>query len=1438
MHHIGILFWVAQTEAVVPVAHDGMRDVVGGLQWYHVLGSILLLFSVIFILFRYQKLSYKDFNKQSEIETNVKETRHYFLILGVFLPILEIFIEYFRIRLQSELWMTVTLGILAELTYFVSGRSKFLQKNILIVFSLFFCMMLGLYFYKTLFAPFELITFAQLLITIFFSYAVFRTSAQYYTFMAGTIILFGSLLLTDFLPFITNVIYLYSVIVIFILNYVWRLGVSNSRERLLFANNIVHKGNSLILGTNRFGHVSFCSENIIKILGYKPEEVMGNGFWELTEDPEFMGTDYSEKYVEDKLYTRKLKCANGNYRYIQWIDKKYNDDLFVGIGQDVTEQVLFQEKYKNIVENATDIIYEADSEGNFIFFNDVAMHMLGYHYDELFGKHFSFIIREDYKMPVAMFYSNPDPDKHYFDVMEFPIIGKDGTEHWVSQKVTIKRNEKGHIVNFTAIVRDITAIKKTEFENAARLLKARKFNEVITHLTTSKVGDDESLEGIIDNILVETARALKVDRISIWYTDKGKIICSNRYTLEDDSFGNGDELHEAEHPEYFHAISRGETVIANNVCEYETTASFCTTHDNDLKSLLDVPIFSNGLMVGLVCCEMVYSYTEWDTEEINFARSIAEIISVTTETQKRRAAENAIKQSELNFRLINESIKDDFWLYDNLNQRYVYHSPNSIGIYGVDPEFFYQGKHHEMIKIHPEDQKKYNQIKEVFKDEDSYELEYRIIMADGSVKWIQEKSSAVRNEQGRLRLSAGVSSDITLRKVAENKLIESENTFRLLNETIDDVFWLYDLVEKKIIYISHSCVNVLGVSQQDFYETSNYWTNYIFEEDKPDIIKAHEDIEKCGYFEVDYRIRTEQGVKWIHEKSFGIKDEHGRYVKSSGISSDITQKKETEIQLKQLSIVAEKTTNGILIANETGHTLWANQGYLKLMGITLEELVGNRPRDLFNPNDKQLSSEIDNLYGKNFTKEIEVLTNHKQKKWIEINNTSILDEKNNIVQQIEIVTDITEKVENRKKLLQYSEDLEYQSVLQKKIINAVTHDELADKTLRFIKEQTQGCIRILLLNVDGKSTNLSGYLLAKDQLTKIQMVAEELIGIEEIRNGKTFIQKDLRAENHQLSHSYEKLEEGVISFVKLPIMSNGTLIGLLGISLDRVFDMTENQIRNLESFSVLVSVAMQQISLRQELFDKNKDTIDSLNYAQNIQNTILPEIKLMTNTFRDVCLYFRPRDIVSGDFYWAKEFGGLSFLAVADCTGHGVPGSFLTLIGNKLLEQIVTMEKLTDPSQILARLDEQLYFSLNSKENDIIRDGMEISFCVIDSKQKKLSHAGAGLGLLCFRNEEEIYLKGQRKSIGDYRYNDFAFVTNEMTYNEEDTFYMATDGFQDQLGGSAYKRFSKKRTIELLKSISGMKPEDREAYLDEQMTTFIGHYPQTDDITVLGFKLI
>lgn len=251
---------------------------------------------------------------------------------------------------------------------------------------------------------------------------------------------------------------------------------------------------------------------------------------------------------------------------------------------------------------------------------------------------------------------------------------------------------------------------------------------------------------------------------------------------------------------------------------------------------------------------------------------------------------------------------------------------------------------------------------------------------------------------------------------------ESEGNFRQLNETIEDVFLLFDVINQKYIYVSPSCKKVLGAEQSYFYEQNTFVRDYLFEEDHNINLVIDEQIKNQNSSEVEYRIKTEDGSeKWIYQKSFGIRNEAGELIRISGVCSDITERKIIQSEVKQLSLVAERITNGVLIADIEGRILWANQSYLDMMEVELSQIIGKRPRDLFNPRNKDIQNEIDVINGYNFSLELEVDTFKKNQKWIEVLNTAIKDDDGNLIQQIEVVIDISER-KKAESLLKESEE--------------------------------------------------------------------------------------------------------------------------------------------------------------------------------------------------------------------------------------------------------------------------------------------------------------------------------------------------------------------------------------------------------------------------------
>jgi serine phosphatase RsbU (regulator of sigma subunit) len=256
-----------------------------------------------------------------------------------------------------------------------------------------------------------------------------------------------------------------------------------------------------------------------------------------------------------------------------------------------------------------------------------------------------------------------------------------------------------------------------------------------------------------------------------------------------------------------------------------------------------------------------------------------------------------------------------------------------------------------------------------------------------------------------------------------------------------------------------------------------------------------------------------------------------------------------------------------------------------------------------------------------------------------------------------------------------------------------------------------------------------------------------------------------------------------------------------------------------------------------ELELRNKNITDSLNYAQRIQEALLPSEEYFRNHFEDSFIFFKPKDIVSGDFYWIGEKGDKVFIAAADCTGHGVPGALMSMIGLEIIEKTINEANIETPSKILAVLNKGLEKTFSREKNigTIIRDGMDIGLCVIDKKNNKLIYSGAFFPLYLIRNNSLIEIKGDKIIIG-MNTEGISYTDHELDLMEDDILYIFSDGYVDQFGGSENKKFMYRRFRYLLLTIHKFPVNDQKSILDENIKTWIGRNGQIDDIMVIGFR--
>ena len=265
-------------------------------------------------------------------------------------------------------------------------------------------------------------------------------------------------------------------------------------------------------------------------------------------------------------------------------------------------------------------------------------------------------------------------------------------------------------------------------------------------------------------------------------------------------------------------------------------------------------------------------------------------------------------------------------------------------------------------------------------------------------------------------------------------------------------------------------------------------------------------------------------------------------------------------------------------------------------------------------------------------------------------------------------------------------------------------------------------------------------------------------------------------------------------------------------------------------------------TLLQEKITKQRDSIvDSLNYAKYIQRSLLPDVKKMENYFGENLIYSMPKDIVGGDFYWFKTFGEKAILIAADCTGHGVPGGFITMLGSLLIETS-TGENIKSPEIILSDLNRGLVTLLKQEEEDSIQDGMDLAICLIDREQKTIKFSGSRNGIYIIHNDGNISnFSGDSVPVGGVyskRHNplDREYEMHEINLKENDWVFMYSDGFYDQFGGPKNKSMGSSRFKNYLKeAVLTQKTTSYE--MNQFFNEWKGTHEQIDDVLVIGFKL-
>ncbi len=541
------------------------------------------------------------------------------------------------------------------------------------------------------------------------------------------------------------------------------------------------------------------------------------------------------------------------------------------------------------------------------------------------------------------------------------------------------------------------------------------------------------------------------------------------------------------------------------------------------------------------------------------------------------------------------------------------------------------------------------------------------------------------------------------------------------------------------------------------------------------------------------------------------------------------QLNEINKQLEKLSIVAREIENSVMIMDYTGRFEWVNDAFLRLYGYSFQELINKYGNNLIGysqyPNIKQALIECVNKKSP-YSYETTITNKYNEQVWTHTTLSPILDKNGNVIKIIAIDSDISKLKSIEKQLIDQNGEIQFQKQLLEK-----ANSEL--EKLSIAASETDNTV--IIMDKDTNFLWINQSLKKKYEGEFEDISAKNLFNSSFNPNIKKFVTKCLSEKKTVIYDSETQLKSGKTYWTQTtltPILDEiGEVKNLVAIDSDITkLKKAEEKIKT-QSLEIENSFV--------ELERKNRLISSSIEYAKKIQDAFLPSQQEFKKIFSDSFIFFKPRDIVSGDFYWTYTYKNLQFVALVDCTGHGVPGAFMSIIATTLLNEIVCEKKTFDPSRVLTQLNHGIVSSLHQQESESTQDdGMDIVFCAYNTESKKIKiSATSKMSLIC-----------DNKGIKNVNYDIFSiggafsarknalFSETEFDLSDNSQLFLYSDGYYDQFGGSENKKFMTEQFEKLLYSIYELPIDKQIAEIEDSFNKWKGKNKQIDDVLVIGIK--
>lgn len=1138
--------------------------------------------------------------------------------------------------------------------------------------------------------------------------------------------------------------------------------LAESEERFRKLSEVTLEG---VIITNK-GIITDCNSAIEKLSEYSKEELIGKSATEIVTEESAKILIYNIINGITKPYQITHITKSGKHIPIEVVGRTIEyrgETMRVASVKDITERLETERQIENIQENLREttsnvpgvlyrVIINDKNEIKFIYISEKCYEFYGHTSEEILNDS-SLLFKYGHPDDVprrnqSMIESISKVQPWYY---EGRIIMPDGKLKWLKTVATIKLLENGDKYAY-GFVSDIT-------EQMIVREKREKINNELITLSKLECFYNGLLDDSYERVIESIVSVLDINKTSIWFKNESNDLeCKFTRNINSEiSELNKKYINYDEIKLYLDYLVNKSYIILSQIenenlsdAQINILRKFC--NKNDLNRTFHFPLRFRNETIGLICVEFKNDLTFLQEDDIQYFTSLNDYIVISLNSYEKIQTEEKLQESEKTLETAQKIAKLGSWIQD-LETNELNWSDNIYEMMELD-DFDEKTFENLLSKVHQDDVGIIQEaIGNVFIDGKDFEIEYRMILNDNSIKHIYSKVKVEKDIIDNPIKLFGISQDVTERVLQEQALKESEQFNKQLIAELP--YPVFVNINEKIIFANKALLELT-----EFDEVETYNKNMV------------------SFVHPDYKDRVITNSKNRNEgKKVG--DYEIQIISKSGILKDVI--------ISGRTIKYENQSATLAVLND----------------ITERKQIEN---------ERIANQEIDNAI--NFFSTSLVLSN-------------TIDE-----------------------------------VLWEIARNCISKLGFDDCVLYLMDENNE----YLLQKVSIKKEIFSSNTIFNPLKIKL---GDGIVG-HVAKSGKSEVINDTYLDSRYKVDDYHYFSE-----ISVPIISEGKVIGIIDSEhpernffkpkhlkiLTTIASLCANKIEKIKSQEIKEQLSKElieqlreneklQTKVNRELEEKvlertleiekqKKNITDSIEYAKRIQMAMMPDHQLLSNIFDESFILLKPRDVVSGDFYWFSQSEEYVFLAVADCTGHGVPGALMSMIGNSLLNEIILQNEFVEPSKILFELNKGVVKALRQDFTDN-KDGMDISLMVYNKKSNEIQFSGARNQMYLLIDNEIITLDAVKHSIGSgakYSRTEKIFKTYSYNLTSSTIFYMCTDGYQDQLGGQNRKKFKKSKLKEIMLDFSELNLDIQKQQFEEAINYWRGEEDQVDDILLIGGKI-